>query len=138
MMSWMKYALLCALFVVGALLVAALGTANEANITGTQEVMPITQSAKLGVARESADNLLDKKAIGTNIVLEAVKSYKEQGLQGDAHDMEVSYVFLDKNGNKTMSDNNIAMVQFKVDVIDNKKPDRIITTSTQRISINKQ
>jgi hypothetical protein len=125
-----KYLFITFIFIVATVWVVTIATRQSANVTSTQEVQLALNSAQLGSIRESATNAVDKKALVANLVLEVIKAQKEQG-----KDIKIDYVFLDKNGKVTEVENQIESVQFKVSLLNDEK--KVISSSTQRISLNK-
>lgn len=130
MSSWIKYIFIAIIFVAVTLMVTVTSTRHSTNVTATQEVQLALKSSELGTIRENATNALDKKALVANLVLEVIKAEKEKG-----NNIKIDYVFLDSGGNVTEDENAIESVQFKVSLLN--KDNEVLSTSTQRIALNK-
>lgn len=130
MASWIKYTIIGVFFFTVILWIANVGIRHSSNVTATQEIQVGAKSAQVGEMRVNATNVLDKKALVANLILEVAKTHKEQG-----KDVKVDYVFLDENGNVTTEDNKIKGVQFKVSILD--KNGKVLSTSTERVSLEK-
>lgn len=131
MASWIKYMVIGTIFIVAILWISNIGIRHATNVSAIQEVQVGTESAKIGIMRESATNALDKKALVANLILDIAKTHKEQG-----KDIKVDYVFLDEDGNITNNDNAIKSVQFRIQILD--KDGTVLTTSTQRTTLVKE
>lgn len=112
-------------------MLASITLRQESNLAATQEVSPTMQSAKVGEIRENATNVIDKKALVANFMIETARAHKNQG-----EDVKIDYVFLDKNGNVTEKEDEIESVQFKVDILNDNG--QTVSTSKQRISLTKK
>lgn len=126
----MNYLLIGIFFVVITVMFSTMYLRQDSTTAATQNVQMIMKSADVGTIREEVTTALDKDALATNLALDIAKSYK-----GDYQDVKVGYVFLDKNGNPTTSNNskNYDSIQFKVSVLDAKKQE--VANSTQRIKL---
>lgn len=129
--NWIKYMIIIILIVVATVFLSYQTTRHHANIASTQEVQAVAlQSIDLGFARVLGENRLNKKAIITNLILSIAEKHKGQG-----QNIEIDYVFFDKDGNVTENENLINSVQFKVKIID--KNGKIVSSSTERLVLDR-
>lgn len=131
MSSWIKYFVIGLLFVAAIIWASNIGVRHSTNVAAVQEVQIGIESALVGKIRENATNAFEgKKALVANLLLEVAKAHKEQG-----KDIQVDYVFLDKNGNVTSNEDDIQSVQFQIQILDDDG--KVLSSSTQRISLAK-
>lgn len=130
MINWLKYTIIGILIVLVMLFIVIVSTKHQTNITGTQTVDPALKSSEVGSTRNSDNRVsMTKKSIISNLVSDIAKEHNQQD-----KDIEVEYVFYDKNGNITNNENNVASVQFEVFLIG--KNDRVESVSRQHIILD--
>lgn len=130
MTNWVKYLIIIAVFIFGAVSITFIGTRHNSNVTATQEVEVALESSQIGQMRESATIAIDKQAIVANLLMEVAKTHK-----GKEDELKIDYVFLDGSGNQTNNDENIESIQYRVQLLGSNN--EVLSTSTQRIGLNK-
>lgn len=130
MTNWIKYLIIIAVFIFGAVAITVIGTRHNSNITATQEVEVALESSQIGQMRENATIAIDKQAIVANLLMEVANSYK-----GKEDELKIDYIFLDGSGNQTNDSDSIESLQYRVQLLDSNN--EVLSTSTQRIGLNK-
>lgn len=127
--NWIKYTFISLLFVAGAIFVFFASVRHQSNVVSTQEVEGALPSVTLGEARVEGISSLDIDSIVTNIMLSIAESHR-----GYRKNVEIDYVFLDKNDHVTESKENISAIQFEVKLLG--KNNRVESTSKQKIELD--
>ncbi len=126
MLSWMKY--LAILLFFGAIIAVSnhFFTLQKINVTTIQEVDGLLRSVNIGELRSTDHATLQRETMLQELLLSIASSQKNH-----QSDIRVSYVFLNKDGQVTESEEEIAGVQVKVDTLN--KDGEVESSSERRL-----
>lgn len=130
-LKWVFLGLLTLFLVVG---IAYSSSVQNITTDTTSEVAMLEEAVSAGIIRseiESRDDFgfIDKDELVANMVVHISEVQKSHG-----YDVHVTYVFLDKNGAVTTTDEAIRGVQFQVQL---KDEDGVVKgTAEKRLSLN--
>lgn len=131
MFSWFKY-LIFAVFLVAVIIASGyFNNQQNASIAAIQDVNTTLQSSVTGNMRAMEKGKLSKKEIAAGLIREVIESQKS-----NSKDLKVEYVFLDKNGAKTLNDEEIDSVQIHIATLNDKGEEE--TSAVQRISLKQE
>lgn len=127
-LKWFGWLLLSFVFI-GLGFVAYFAIAQQnGNEKTTEEVKTSLKSINLGSAREEGEGTISKKDEVANLVLDVVKAQKNNG-----KDIDIHYVFFDKNGQTTQDEAKITSVQFLIQ-LKNEAGD-VVSEAAERLSL---
>lgn len=138
MMQPLKWTIVSLMVVMLLLVTAYFSSMQNVTVRTTAEADALLESISVGAIRSSLDEsgrIKEEKAyVDTDELVANVTANVVQAQKTHPYDIQLDYIFLDKNGNLTKDDKKVTSIQFRVQMLDDKG--EIKGSAERRLSLN--
>lgn len=137
MMQPLKWTLVSLMVVMLLLVTAYASSVQNVTVRTTAEAEALLDTISVGTIRstlnEKGEMKEEKAYVDTDELIANVTANVVQAQKTHPYDIQLDYVFLDKDGNVTKNENKVTSIQFRVQLVDNGE---VKGTAERRLSLN--
>lgn len=129
--QWFKYTIFA--FVLAAVIVAAgfIYNLQNGSVASVQEIETTIATSMMGKIRANEGTEVTKKELVTGVITKTIATQKSYH-----KNLQIDFVFLDKDGHKTNDESSIRSVQIRTALLNDKGEAQ--TQAVKRISLNQK